>query len=96
MSLAVAIRFKRADGLFRYGKDDQLGFLNRLTDDIVVEAAKEIKTGVRISLNLPLDALGDTPLFGRQPFHKNVYQKVPRIVNDDVWTFNTQSSSQCQ
>ena len=31
----------------RYGKDDQLGFLNRLTDDIVVDAAKEIKTGVR-------------------------------------------------
>jgi len=31
---------------------------------------------------------------GRQLFHKNVYQKPPRIVNDDVWTFNSQSSSQ--
>ena len=30
-----------------YGKDDQLGFLNRQTDDVVAEAAKEIKTGVR-------------------------------------------------
>jgi hypothetical protein len=30
-----------------YGKDDQLGFMNRQTDDVVAEAAKEIKTGVR-------------------------------------------------
>ncbi|EEH03386.1 conserved hypothetical protein [Histoplasma capsulatum G186AR] len=28
-----------------YGKDDQLGFLNRQTDAMVAEAAKEIKTG---------------------------------------------------
>lgn len=31
----------------RYGENDELGFLNRLTDDIVLEAAKEIKSGVR-------------------------------------------------
>jgi hypothetical protein len=30
-----------------YGKDDELGFLNRLTNEIVLEAAKEIKTGTR-------------------------------------------------
>lgn len=30
-----------------YGKDDELGMLNRLTDDVVLEAAKEIKTGKR-------------------------------------------------
>ena len=48
----------------------------------------------RISLNWPLDAQSK-PGFGRQVLHKNVYQKAPRIVNDDVWTFNTQSSSQC-
>lgn len=47
----------------------------------------------RVSLNWPLDAQ-KTPFFGRQLFHKNVYQKPPRTVNDDVWTFNTQSSSQ--
>ncbi|KAF1352126.1 hypothetical protein BDV97DRAFT_348816 [Delphinella strobiligena] len=77
-----------------YGKDDQLGFLNRLTDERVKEAAAEIKTGKRISLNLPLDAQGDVPFFGRQVFHQNMYQKKPRAVNDDVWTFNTQSSGQ--
>jgi hypothetical protein len=31
-----------------YGKDDELGMLNRLTDEVVKEAAKEeIRTGVR-------------------------------------------------
>ncbi|KAL1617516.1 hypothetical protein SLS54_007808 [Diplodia seriata] len=28
-----------------YGDDDELGFLNRLTDGVVLEAAQEIKTG---------------------------------------------------
>lgn len=31
----------------RYGKDDELGMLNRLTDEVVVQASKEIKTGKR-------------------------------------------------
>ncbi|KAF7187797.1 hypothetical protein HII31_10697 [Pseudocercospora fuligena] len=77
-----------------YGKDDQLGTLNRLSDDVVKAAASEIQTGTRINLDWPLDAQADVPFFGRQSFEKNVYQKPPRIVNDDVWTFNTQSSSQ--
>ncbi|KAK2810438.1 hypothetical protein FQN50_002927 [Emmonsiellopsis sp. PD_5] len=77
-----------------YGRDDQLGFLNRQTDAIVAEAAKEIKTGVRVSLNWPLDAQRKTPFFGRQVFHKKLIDKSPRTVNDDIWTFNTQSSSQ--
>ncbi|MCJ1297817.1 hypothetical protein MMC08_000605, partial [Hypocenomyce scalaris] len=77
-----------------YGKDDELGTLNRLTDEVVLKAAKEeIQTGIRVSLNWPLDAQSK-PFFGRQAFHNNVYRKAPRVVNDDVWTFNTQSSSQ--
>jgi hypothetical protein len=48
----------------------------------------------RISLNAPLDYQRDKPFFGRQPFHKDVYQKGNRFVNDDTWAFNTQSSSQ--
>ncbi|KLJ09177.1 hypothetical protein EMPG_15391 [Blastomyces silverae] len=76
-----------------YGKDDQLGFLNRQTDAIVAEAAKEIKTGVRVSLNWPLDAQNKVPFFNRQMFHKQLIDKSPRTVNDDVWTFNTQSPS---
>jgi hypothetical protein len=36
----------------RYGKEDEMGFLNRLTDENVVTAAKEIKTGRRYSHHL--------------------------------------------
>ena len=49
----------------------------------------------RVSMNWPLDAQGKIPFFGRQVFHKELIDKSPRAVNDDVWTFNTQSSSQC-
>ncbi|KJX97369.1 hypothetical protein TI39_contig502g00002 [Zymoseptoria brevis] len=77
-----------------YGKDDQLGTLNRLSDDVVKAAAGEIQTGTRVNLDWPLDAQADVPFFGRQSFEKEVYQKAPRIVNDDTWFFNTQSSSQ--
>ncbi|KAK2843905.1 hypothetical protein FQN49_005957 [Arthroderma sp. PD_2] len=77
-----------------YGRDDELGFLDRLTDEVVKSAAQEIKTGARISLNWPLDAQKKIPFFGRQVFHKQIINKCPRVVNDDVWTFNTQSSTQ--
>ncbi|KAL1303379.1 hypothetical protein AAFC00_006774 [Neodothiora populina] len=84
--------FLNAWGL--YGRSDQLGFLNRLTDQVVKEAATEIKTGTRVSMNWPLDTPHALPFFGRQAFHQHMYAKSPRCVNDDVWTFNSQSSSQ--
>jgi len=78
-----------------YGDNDEKGFLNRQTDEIVKKAAdSEIKTGTRISLNAPLDFQRGRPFFERQMFHKEVYQKGTRLVNDDKWIFNTQSSSQ--
>ncbi|MCJ1388205.1 hypothetical protein MMC18_001050 [Xylographa bjoerkii] len=82
-----------------WGLDDELGTLsetlkNLLTDDVVATAAREeIKTGVRISLDWPLDKL-QPPGFGRQAFHQQLIAKPPRTVNDDVITINTQSSSQ--
>lgn len=79
---------------YRYGKEDQLGTLNRLTDDVVKAAASEIQKGCRISLDWSLEAQADVPFFGRQSFQQVLYQKPPRVVNDDVWSFNTQSSSQ--
>ena len=47
-----------------------------------------------IGLDWPLDAQSEQPFFNRHAFHKEILHKVPRIVNDDVWTFNSQSSSQ--
>lgn len=78
-----------------YGDNDELGTLNRLTDDRVAAAARgEIRKGTRVSLNWPLDAQGEAGFFQRKLFHQELFQKPPRIVNDDVWTFNTQVSSQ--
>ncbi|KAH8702100.1 hypothetical protein BGW36DRAFT_458878 [Talaromyces proteolyticus] len=78
-------------GLF--GKDNSLGMLNLLTPDVVKAAASEIKDGVRFALDWQLNALRQ-PAFGRQAFDQKIVFKAPRIVNDDVLTFNTQSSSQ--
>ncbi|KAK8058687.1 hypothetical protein PG994_009135 [Apiospora phragmitis] len=78
-----------------YGEHDELGTLNRLTDDRVAAAARdEIKTGKRISLNWPLDAQSDRSFFQRALFHQDIFPKAPATVNDDVWTFNSQVSTQ--
>ncbi|RWA08771.1 hypothetical protein EKO27_g6341 [Xylaria grammica] len=79
-----------------YGDKDELGFLNRLTDERVAAAARgEIQSGKRISLNWPLDAQaqGET-FFQRAALHRELIAKAPRTVNDDVWTFNSQVSTQ--
>jgi hypothetical protein len=50
----------------------------------------------RISLNWPLSAQTSPqkPFFNRAAFHQELIHKGPRTVNDDIWTFNTQVSSQ--
>ncbi|RYP25876.1 hypothetical protein DL768_011640 [Monosporascus sp. mg162] len=78
-----------------YGDKDELGTLNRLTDERVAAAARdEIRTGERVSLNWPLDAQPRRTFFQRALFHQEIFPKGSRAVNDDVWTFNTQVSSQ--
>ncbi|KAJ5007166.1 hypothetical protein K4K57_010896 [Colletotrichum sp. SAR 10_99] len=77
-----------------YGRDDELGTLNRLTDERVAAAANsEIKTGARVSLNWSLTAQPE-PFFARRSFHLELQVKAPFLANDDIWTFNSQSSSQ--
>lgn len=76
-----------------YGSKDELGMLNRLTPETTLAATKEIVHGIRIATDWPLNAL-KTPCFNRQPFHQHIKHKEPRTVNDDILTFNTQSSSQ--
>ncbi|KAI3323260.1 hypothetical protein HD806DRAFT_535748 [Xylariaceae sp. AK1471] len=78
-----------------YGDNDQLGFLNRLTDERVAAAAREeIKSGKRVSLNWPLNAQPKQTFFQRAAFHQELINKAPRAVNDDTWSFNSQVSTQ--
>ncbi|GKZ19696.1 hypothetical protein AbraIFM66951_003680 [Aspergillus brasiliensis] len=80
-------------GLFGPANND-LGILNLLTPETVRQAAtEEIRDGVRISLDLPLDRVRHSS-FGRKPFVQELINKAPRFVNDDVLTFNTQTSTQ--
>ncbi|KPM38458.1 hypothetical protein AK830_g8091 [Neonectria ditissima] len=76
-----------------WGPDDQLGMLNLLTPETVAAAAAEIREGIRISLDWPLDRISHPP-FGRIPFNHRILNKAPMVMNDDVVSFNTQSSTQ--
>ena len=81
-----------------YGTDDALGALNLLTSEVVAEAAKEIRTGDRVSLDWELNKPSQ-PSFDRNPFERHIHNKTKpgqpfRHVNDDILHFNTQCSSQ--
>ena len=80
----------------RFGWNDELGMLNLLKPAVVATAAREITTGERIAVDLPLDAF-PVPFFERLPFGHNLRNWDSwghPATNDDVLTFNTQSSSQ--
>lgn len=76
-----------------YGECDRLGALNLLTPEVVAEAAREIRTGQRVSLDWPLNKPSH-PSFDRDPFAWQLRNRGGRTVNDDHLTFNTQCSSQ--
>ncbi|KAB8249238.1 hypothetical protein BDV35DRAFT_402683 [Aspergillus flavus] len=77
----------------RFGDQDELGTLNLITPDTIVRAAKEIQTGVRISLDWLLSKPSH-PSFGRKGFQQEIVHRSPNCINDDILTFNTQGSSQ--
>ncbi|CAG8160151.1 unnamed protein product [Penicillium nalgiovense] len=76
-----------------FGDQDQMGMLNLLTPENTAAAAREIVDGVRVSTDWALNSMG-TPCFGRSAFEHIIKNKAPRVINDDIVIFNTQSSSQ--
>ncbi|PSR81792.1 hypothetical protein BD289DRAFT_372180 [Coniella lustricola] len=82
------------------GQKDLLGTLNLLTPSVVAAAAAEVKEGVSISLNWPLNAV-KIPIPGRKaPVHTVHSLSSSGLAPpechgwDDELSFNTQSSSQ--
>ncbi|KAL4939239.1 hypothetical protein BDV06DRAFT_225210 [Aspergillus oleicola] len=78
------------------GRRDELGTLNLLTPEVVVNAMKEVTEGIRVSLNLPLD-VPSVPVFNRQPFQHRIIDNSTFSSSqsfDDTFVINTQSSSQ--
>ncbi|KAK1761955.1 putative cyclase-domain-containing protein [Phialemonium atrogriseum] len=79
------------------GKKDLLGTLNFLTPQVVQAAAAEVKAGVSISLNWPLNAFKIPLPFRRSPTHTVVDLREAGLESDgwdDELEFNTQCSSQ--
>lgn len=76
-----------------WGEHDELGMLNLITPAVVSAAAQEIRSGVRISLDLPLNKPSH-PAFDRSRFHHEILNKHPMTMNDDAIRLNTQSSTQ--
>ncbi|KAI0045782.1 hypothetical protein FA95DRAFT_1607436 [Auriscalpium vulgare] len=76
-----------------WGKGDQLGTVNLLTDEVVKRAAhEEIRTGKAVSLNWPIN-FPEKPLFGRQTPHVESHWRRGDIRDDTIY-INTQSGSQ--
>ena len=76
-----------------YGKQDQLGSLNQLTPAVVANAAKEIRTGERVSLDWTLNNPSPS-FFGRQSLTWKMHPSKGRPVNDDSIQLNTQCGTQ--
>ena len=76
-----------------WGSDDNLGRLNLLTPTRIAAAAKLIKKGEVVPLNLPLD-VPKVPSFGREVFKHEIKALAPGVAYDDVYHLNTQSGTQ--
>lgn len=76
-----------------WGSDDYIGRLNLLTPTRVAAAAKEIKTGEIVPVNLPLN-VPEQPAFGREIFVHEIKVLAENHAYDDVYHLNTQSGTQ--
>lgn len=76
-----------------FGADDELGTLNKITNETVTHAAREIQTGESIGLVLPLH-LPNPPFFGRAPFEHDVFSLGRTGWDDKLDNFALQGSSQ--
>jgi len=75
-----------------YGKDDQLGTLNLLTPQHVLDGVKLVRKGAVFPLNWKLEMAH--PFFGRAPMEHKIIQRRETVFDDVYNNFNTQSSSQ--
>ena len=78
-----------------FGDDDELGTVNLLTPQRVMQAAAEIRRGMVFPLNLPIN-IPDPPLFGRGA-HRHTIFPIPQaefFLDDYLDNFYPQASSQ--
>ncbi len=76
-----------------FGSDDQLGTINLLTPQRVIQAAGFIRSGRVFALNLPID-IPDPPLFTRGKHRHEIKHFANYILDDYLDNFYPQASSQ--
>ncbi len=76
-----------------FGADDEVGTLNLLTDETVVRALGEVRSGERIGLTLDLEAISP-PLFGRSPLVHTLLNTDRNTWDDRIDGLFPQASSQ--
>lgn len=81
------------DAAWVWGDDDYIGRLNLLTPTRVAAAAKEIRTGEIVPVNLPLN-VPEQPAFHRETFSHTIKPLASGYAYDDVYHMNTQSGTQ--
>ena len=73
--------------------DAELGSLERLTADRVVDAARLVRRGARFSLDLPLD-VPSPPFFGREAMRHEIFELFGSVLDDRLDNFFPQASTQ--
>ncbi|WP_167139975.1 cyclase family protein [Diaminobutyricimonas sp. TR449] len=76
-----------------FGRGDQFGTLNFLTQEVVATAAQSVSTGEVIPLSLPVGQ-PDPPLFGRAPLRHTQFDADRNTKDDTIDNYFPQGSSQ--
>ena len=85
---AIEEASKKLTNWGRWGKDDQIGTLNHVTPEDIVNAASLIRTGKVFALGIPLDRNGpQTGLFGGRfnPIHQMLATGTDAIAGQQDW-----------
>ncbi len=85
---AIAEASEKLSNWGRWGKDDQIGTLNHVTPEDIVNASKLIRSGKVFALGIPLDSNGpQTGLFGGRfnPIHQMLATGTDAIAGRQDW-----------
>ncbi|GGY28985.1 cyclase family protein [Streptomyces xanthochromogenes] len=93
---------KRVNNWGRWGADDERGTLNHISDEVVREAAGEIRSGLRVPLALPLQQDGVqtgvipgrvNPLHTMVQINQEIFGPGTIACSDDAVTFGLQAAT---
>ena len=91
LPILESLKLRHSWGLFKDG--DIIGTLNRQDESARIRGASTIRTGKLISLDLPLN-LPSPPMYGREPFHHEVFATSRNDWDDRLDGFFPQGSTQ--